>query len=57
MPVFDFTKQEIEKKDPVCTYTIFKSNEETATVDKPIMVLDNKEKNGLTTVLEFLPIP
>ena len=44
MPVFDFTKQEIEKKDPVCTYTIFKSNEETATVDKPIMVLDNKEK-------------
>ncbi|NLG04187.1 MAG: AAA family ATPase [Clostridia bacterium] len=42
MPVFDFSGA----KDPInasqCTYTVFQSNEKTASKSKPILVLDNR---------------
>ncbi len=46
MPVFDFTDGSYTRKknEPVCTYTVFRSDEETATWEKPIMVLDNSKK-------------
>ena len=41
MPVFDFNNMPEEKKDPVCTYTAFRSSEPEASPEKPILVLDN----------------
>ena len=43
--VFDFGGEQKEKKDDfVCTYTIIYSNEETASPEKPILVLANEER-------------
>ena len=43
MPVFDFNSvPDEEKKNAVCTYETFMSNEESATPEKPILVIDNK---------------
>lgn len=44
MPVFDFSNTSEEEKQLECTYTIFHSNETTASPEKPILVLDNKER-------------
>ena len=44
MPVFDFSNAPEEKKEVVCTYTTFSSNEKTTSAEKPILVLDNKKK-------------
>ena len=44
MRVFDFSNQTEEKVNPECTYTTFRSNEEISTLEHPIFVLDNKEK-------------
>ena len=43
MPVFDFSNTPDTKKQPECTYTIFRSNETEASPDKPILLLDNSE--------------
>ncbi len=40
MPVFDF-KHAPEEGQPVCTWTVFPSDEQTASPEKPILVLDN----------------
>ena len=45
MPVFDFSERVEKTEDFVCTYTTFQSNERTATAKKPILILDNSEKN------------
>ena len=44
MPVFDFSdgSYNTDKKEAVCTYTVFYSDEEKATPEKPIMVIDNR---------------
>ena len=44
MPVFDFSNTPEENNDFVCTYTTFQSNERAATAERPILVLDNKER-------------
>lgn len=44
MPVFDFNHTPEKGNVPVCTYTTFLSNEEKATVEKPILILDNRKK-------------
>ena len=44
MPVFDFSNTTTEKKDPVCTYTTFLSNEANPTPGQPILLLDNSER-------------
>ena len=44
MPVFDFSNTPDSNKEVVCTYTTFHSNERVATPEKPILVLDNKER-------------
>ena len=45
MPVFDFNSvPDEEKKNAVCTYEIFMSSEENASPEKPILVIDNKNK-------------
>ena len=41
MPVFDFSGTPDEKKDAVCTYTVFRSDEHEASAEKPILVLDH----------------
>ncbi|MGN0515182.1 MAG: AAA family ATPase [Lachnospiraceae bacterium] len=41
MPVFDFKNSPDEKKEAECTYTTFASNESKATVEHPILILDN----------------
>ncbi len=43
MPVFDFTNQDIQKKDAVCTYHVIRTNSDTTSAERPLMVLDNKE--------------
>ena len=43
MPVFDFDNEPTDKK-AICTYETFKSNEHVPTVEKPILLLDNKAK-------------
>lgn len=44
MPVFDFSSTPDPKKQPECTYTVFRSNETAATPQKPILLLDNRER-------------
>ena len=44
MPVFDFSAAPEDSRQPECTYTTFQSNEETATPEKPIMILDNTKR-------------
>ena len=44
MPVFDFNNTPDKGTVPACTYTTFLSNEEKATVEKPILILDNHKK-------------
>ena len=45
MPVFDFSNTpDDNNEDFVCTYTTFRSNERTATAEKPILVLDNSKR-------------
>ena len=46
MPVFDFssTPENEKKQDPVCTYTMFRSNEAAASPEKPILILDNSSE-------------
>ena len=53
MPVFDFNNAPDDKKPVVCTYTTFSSNEDHASIENPILVLDNsKEKN----ILKYMTI-
>lgn len=44
MPVFDFSNTPDEKKDAICTYETFHSNESVPSAEHPIMVLDNTKK-------------
>lgn len=44
MPVFDFKDTPDHKNLAECTYTVFRSNENTATPEKPMMLLDNKKR-------------
>lgn len=44
MPVFDFNGSAAEKKEVECTYTTFASNENKATIEHPILILDNTAK-------------
>ena len=46
MPVFDFSSipENEKKQDPVCTYTMFRSNEAAASPEKPILILDNSSE-------------
>lgn len=45
MPVFDFSNTPSDNNSPAeCTYTIFHSNEDTPSPDKPILVLDNSQR-------------
>ena len=45
MPVFDFNSvPDEERKNAVCTYETFMSSEECASPEKPILVIDNKNK-------------
>ena len=41
MPVFDFNHTPDKKQECVCTYTVLRSNETTATPERPMVVLDN----------------
>ena len=43
MTVFDFNATPDEKKPAECTYTVIRSNENEATIEKPMMILDNKQ--------------
>ena len=44
MPVFDFSKIPEDKNVTKCTYTVFRSNETTASPEKPLLFLDNHEQ-------------
>ncbi|PNV59815.1 ATP-dependent Lon protease [Clostridium sp. chh4-2] len=44
MPVFDFTNTPDESSRSECTYTVFQSNEAEASPEKPILILDNRER-------------
>lgn len=44
MPVFDFNHTFEKESVPACTYTTYLSNEEKATPEKPILILDNHKK-------------
>ena len=44
MPVFDFNNTPKEKNAGVCTYTTFLSNEAQASAEKPMLLLDNSER-------------
>ncbi|MDO5346678.1 MAG: AAA family ATPase [Lachnospiraceae bacterium] len=44
MPVFDFSSAPADKNNAECTYTIFHSNEGEASPKKPILVLDNSQR-------------
>lgn len=43
MPVFDFSDVTYQKEPTVCTYTVFKTDENVASPENPIMVLDNEK--------------
>lgn len=44
MPVFDFSDTPDPKHQAECTYTTFRSNESTASPEKPILLLDNRKR-------------
>lgn len=44
MPVFDFSNTTETKTETVCTYATFRSDEDTASAEKPILILDNRER-------------
>ncbi len=44
MPVFDFSDTPVVNEHPECTYETFHSTETKASADKPIVVIDNKQK-------------
>ncbi len=44
MPVFDFNNTPDKKQECVCTYTVLRSNETTATPERPMVVLDNSRR-------------
>ena len=44
MPVFDFSDTPVANEHPECTYETFHSTETKASADKPIVVIDNKQK-------------
>ena len=46
MPVFDFSNSSDDKKSNEfhCTYTVFRSNENAASPQKPILLLDNHKR-------------
>lgn len=44
MPVFDFNDTPETKTEAECTYTVFRSNENIASPDKPMMILDNSKE-------------
>ena len=44
MPVFDFNDMPDKKNPAECTYTTFQSSEPEASVEKPILVLDNHKR-------------
>lgn len=44
MPVFDFSDTPVANEHPECTYETFHSTETRASADKPIVVIDNKQK-------------
>ena len=48
MPVFDFNNTPDKDKPLTCTYTTFRSDESTATPERPMLVLDN-EKTAVET--------
>ena len=47
MPVFDFSDKQDANAPAICTYETFASSENVATVEKPIMIIDNK--SGILT--------
>lgn len=55
MAVFDFNGTSDVKKEVVCTYKVFSSNESEPSADKPIIILDNSKRqwkhhsNGMFT--------
>lgn len=44
MPVFDFSSTPADKKEAICTYTAFRSNESEPSPEKPILILDNQAR-------------
>ena len=48
MPVFDFNNTPDKDKPLTCTYTTFRSDESTATPERPMLVLDTKNGSGNT---------
>ncbi len=42
MPVFDFNGSPDKNEEPVCTYTVFRSDESGPCAERPILVLDNR---------------
>ncbi len=44
MPVFDFKNTTTDKKVAECTYTTFRSNENTPSPENPILLIDNSEQ-------------
>lgn len=44
MPVFDFKDTPDSKNPSECTYTVFRSNESSASAEKPILLLDNRKR-------------
>ena len=44
MPVFDFKNEPADKKQSICTYTIFRSNESHPSAENPIMLIDNRQR-------------
>ncbi len=44
MPVFDFSNEPEEKDDAQCTYTVVRSSAPQASPQKPLLLLDNREK-------------
>lgn len=43
MPVFDFKNSPEGSREPECTYQVFYTNESQASVEHPLLVLDNRE--------------
>lgn len=56
MPVFDFSNMQAKKEPVRCTYTMVYSDNDHASPENPILVIDNQKENGNIIPLVFSQI-
>ena len=55
MPVFDFSNMQAKKEPVRCTYTMVYSDNDHASTENPILVIDNQKREWKHSLFCLLP--